>query len=96
MIQILLFNDHLSSHWSTTRVDFRLSVGVPGVQTGISWVPLHGTRHSLLLLISWQRNICLPLPGRVCLKLVLRKRDKCQVFVSILKRALSTCTVTSD
>lgn len=53
MIQILLFNDHFSRNFSTTRVDFRLSVSVPGVQTGVSWVPMHGMQLSLVMPISW-------------------------------------------
>lgn len=53
MIQILLFNDHFSRNFSTTRVDFRLSVGVPGVQTGVSWVPMHGMQLSLVMPIFW-------------------------------------------
>lgn len=53
MIQILLFNDHFSRNFSTTRVDLRLSVGVPGVQTGVSWVPMHGMQLSLVMPIFW-------------------------------------------
>lgn len=37
----------LHSNLSTT-VDIRASLGVSGVQTGVSWVPLHGMQHSVL------------------------------------------------
>lgn len=37
----------LHSNLSTT-IDIRASLGVSGVQTGVSWVPLHGMQHSVL------------------------------------------------
>lgn len=83
----------LHSNLSTT-VDIRASLGVSGVQTGVSWVPLHGMQHSVLaekqlLTSSYDVGSCLSYTGT-------SQKRQVPLFVSIKKKALSTYTVTSD
>lgn len=71
----------LHSNLSTT-VDIRASLGVSGVQTGVSWVPLHGMQHSVLaekqlLTSSYDVSSCLSYTGT-------SQKRQVPLFVSIL------------
>lgn len=74
----------LHSNLSTT-VDIRASLGVSGVQTGVSWVPLHGMQHSVLaekqlLTSSYDVSSCLSYTGT-------SQKRQVPLFVSILKKS---------